>query len=78
MRGIFSGLALLVVLAVIGIVAMKQFKALVPVSAPSGAAASGASPVAVPAQAHALQEQIKLDVNKAIEQGAARNGEAEK
>lgn len=70
MRGIFSGLSLLLVLAVIGFAAMKQFKAADP------AAATRA--VAGPAQAAQIQEQVRADVNKALEQGAARNEGADK
>lgn len=75
MRGIFSGLSLLLVLAVIGFAAMKQFKAADPAAA---ASATAARTVAGPAQAAQIQEQVRADVNKALEQGAARIEGADK
>jgi hypothetical protein len=78
MRGIFSGLALVLVLAAVGFAAMKQLKtsAVSPsagsaLPASSAAASAAATPQQVPQ--HAAQE-----VNKALQQGAARNEEAMK
>jgi predicted lipid-binding transport protein (Tim44 family) len=77
MRGIFSGLSLLLVLAVIGFAAMRQFKAADPAAA-AGATAAATRGTAGPAQAAQIQEQVRADVNKALEQGAARNEAADK
>ena len=73
MRGFFSGLALLFALAVLGVAAMKQLKTL---RGPAVLLPGAAGSATAPGQARPVQEQIKLDINKAIEQGAARIEEA--
>ena len=87
MRGLFGVVSLLIVLAIVGVVAMKQLKAVnssVGASLPpaqSGTEAAAAEPAAsnVAAQSRQLQRRVADDVAKALEQGAAaRKEEADK
>jgi uncharacterized protein (DUF697 family) len=80
-RAIFGVVSLLVVLAIVGFVASRQFKAV----APLPATASGVTAVA-PAeagsasareQAQQLQQKVREDVAKALEQAAQNNARAE-
>jgi hypothetical protein len=75
MKATFGLVSLLIALAIIGIVINKQLKAVgkVPVvvtdgSVSQGAAASGT----VREQSQQLQEKVRSDVVKALEQGAAQ------
>ncbi|MFY7942355.1 MAG: hypothetical protein ACOVOX_15755 [Burkholderiaceae bacterium] len=78
MRGVFSGLALILVLVVVGFTAMKQLKNSVPVVVPGSAASGTSGSASAPAAALQQSKQIAQDINKALEQGAARNEEAMK
>ena len=72
MRILFSVVSLLVVVAIVGVMASRQLKA---VATPSVAmpAASATSPAATPReQSRQLQEQIQRDINQALEQGARK------
>jgi hypothetical protein len=81
-RGLFGVVSLLVVLAVVGIVAVKQLKAVGAVPATPGAVGSasdpsGGTPATVREQSMRLQDKVRSDVVKALEQGA-RKEEVEK
>ena len=85
MRALFGVVGLLLTLAIVGIVAVKQLNAVGrSVGAASGASAtSSTAPSTSPSgnvaeQSRQLQDKVRNDVAKALEQGAARNGEAEK
>lgn len=73
MRGVFSAVALLVVLAIVGLAVTKQLKGAgtVPVSAgqPAASGAAGETP-------QQIQQRVRDDVTKALEQGAAARRQA--
>ncbi|MCW5660289.1 MAG: hypothetical protein KIT60_21505 [Burkholderiaceae bacterium] len=73
MRALFSLVGLLVVVAIVMLLARKQLQAVVPAAAPS---ASGAVPT-VQEQARGVQQKVLQDVNRALEQGAARTGDSQ-
>ena len=76
MRAVFSVVGLLVVLAIVGLVAKKQLQATGQGIVAVAPAASGGNVVE---QSRQLQQQVKSDVAKALEQGAAaRKDEADK
>jgi hypothetical protein len=76
MRVFFSILGILVALAVLGAVATKHLKALRPTEVPIAPAANAAG-MNLPVNAsQPIQRQIQVDVNKSLEQGAARIQEA--
>jgi hypothetical protein len=84
MRALFGAVSLLVVLAIVGILAVKQMTAVSSSvgSAGQSAAASGAAAVPpapsttnVREQSRQLQQRVKDDVTKALEQGAAARQE---
>ncbi len=77
-RAIFGIASLLVVLAVVGLLASRQLK-----SAGVAPVATGASMPVVAGgnareQAQQVQDKVISDLNKAMEQGAARREEADK
>lgn len=84
MRAIFGVVSLLVVLAVVGLVAVKQLKAVdrsVGAALPpaQGGVAEAASPTAsapIGVRAKQAQERVVGEVTKSLEQGAARSDEA--
>ena len=80
MRMLFSALSLLVVLAIVGVLVSKSLRGtqrgLAPVSAASGVGAAPAGNVRD--QSRQMQEQVKRDVARALEQGAQRSEAAEK
>ena len=79
MRALFGVVSLLVALAVVGVVAMKQLKAVSPsTSAPSaedGSAAAEQPAANVREQSQQMQQRVKDDVTRALQQGAARREE---
>ncbi len=80
MRAVFSALLLLVVLAAVGFSAMNRLKAhRIAAAEPPGQAASASSamPPGAPSavQARQIQDQVRNDLNKALEQAASRNQE---
>jgi|GEM_PF-3124497 len=84
MKATFGFVSLLIALAIIGVVINKQLKAVgkVPVVATDGSVAgtSGAASGTVREQARQVQEKVRDDVVKALEQGAqgtARKDESE-
>lgn len=86
MRAIFGVVSLLVVLAVVGIVAMKQLKkvdtsvgaSLPPVQSATDAPAAAAPASALPERVQQAQQRVGAEVGKALEQGAARTEAADK
>jgi hypothetical protein len=76
MRAVFGLVGLLVVLGIVGVLAKKQLQGAGGSLAAVAPAASGGN---VATQSRQLQEQVKSDVAKALEQGAAtRKDEADK
>ncbi len=79
MRAVFGVVSLLVVLAIVGMLASRQMKAVktsVPAATSSAAAGAGAAPT-VREQSQQIQQQVQSDVSKMLEQGA-RKEEADK
>ena len=74
MRALFGVVSLLVVLAVISHLVTKQLGANRLAVAPSSSPASAT----VREQSQQVQDRVRTDVTKALEQGAARTGEADK
>jgi hypothetical protein len=75
MRAIFGVVSLLVVVAVVGVLASRQLKA---VNAATGAAPAGAATVPagnVREQSQQLQQRVMRDVAGALQQGAERSSE---
>ena len=79
MRALFGVVSLLVVLAAVGFLAARQLKVAVPVLPPGASAPSDPGPlpaaVTVREQSQQLQERVKSDIAKAMEQGAAARKE---
>lgn len=74
MRSLFGVVSLLVVLAIVGVVASRQFKATPAINA----AASQPQAGTVRQQSQQIQDQVKSDVDKALAQSAAQREEADK
>jgi len=76
MKATFGLVSLLIALAIIGVVINKQLKAVgkVPVVAADGSVSQGnaAASGTVREQSQQLQEKVRSDVVKALEQGAAQ------
>jgi hypothetical protein len=75
MRALFGLVGLLIVVAIIAMIAKKQLQAVVPSIVP--AAPAGASAQTVPEQSRAAQQKVLQDVNRALEQGAARASDSQ-
>ena len=85
MRALFGVVGLLLTLAIVGIVAVKQLNAVGRSvgAAPGASATSSTAPSTAPGanvaeQSRQLQDKVRSDVVKSLEQGAARNDEAAK
>ena len=85
MRALFGLVGLLLTLAIVGIVAVKQLNAVGRSvgAAPGASATSSTAASTTPAgnvaeQSRQLQDKVRSDVVKSLEQGAARNDEAAK
>lgn len=87
MRAIFGVVSLLIVLAVVGIVVTKQMKAVdktVGTSLPPAQTGTDTGRAVAPAaetvrqQSQQVQQQVKDDLAKAMEQAASRNEAADK
>lgn len=81
MRAIFGVVSLLVVLAIVGLLASRQMKTAVGVSAGADgavAASSAVAPATVREQSQQIQDKVRDDVARALEQSAARKEEADK
>ena len=81
MKAMFGVVSLLVALAIVGLLAARQLKAVAPSIAPG---AAGAEAAAVPSfagsgtlreQSQQLQQKVQDDVTKALAQGAASRAE---
>ncbi len=80
MRAIFGVVSLLVVLAIVGLLAVKQLKAVGPPAAVTGTTPTtraDASSDNAREQAQRLQQKVRDDVAKALEQGAQNNARSE-
>jgi hypothetical protein len=71
MKALFGVVSLLLALAVIGVLASRQLRATA--TAPGPAAVPTTPGATVPQQSQQIQEQVRNEVNKALEQGARRN-----
>ena len=81
MKAIFGVVSLLVVLAIVGLLASRQMKTAVGVSAGADgavAASSAVAPATVREQSQQIQDKVRDDVARALEQSAARKEEADK
>lgn len=74
MRALFTLIGLLVVVAIVMLTAKKQLQAVAPSVAPAASAAAGGT---VQEQSRAIQQQVLQDVNRALQQGAARASDAQ-
>jgi hypothetical protein len=76
MKALFGTVSLLVALAIVGLIAVRQMRA-----APPAATGTAPSPLAAGTPAHeqsrALQQRVTDDVARALEQGAAARREAD-
>ena len=77
MRALFSLVGLLVVVAIIAMIAKKQLQAVAPAIVPTAPAAAGGNAPTVQEQSRAAQQKVLQDVNRALEQGAARASESQ-
>jgi hypothetical protein len=77
MRALFSFVGLLIVLAIIVMVAKRQLQAVVPSIVPATPAAAGGVAPTVQEQSRAAQQKVLQDVNRALEQGAARASDSQ-
>jgi hypothetical protein len=80
MRMLFGVVGLLVALAIVGLLAVKQLRATgqavsAALPAAAGPVASGASAATVREQAQQIQQKVKADVTRLLEQGAASRRE---
>ena len=78
MRAVFGVLSLLVVLGIVGILVSKQMKAMKVSTGAATTAPADAASATVRQQSHQIQQKVADDVSKALEQGAARNEQAQK
>lgn len=86
MKAILGVVSLLVALAIVGFVATRQLKAVGHIAGAAPSAGTGASTPpqqmsgGAPAseQAHQIETQVANDIAKAMQQGAARQADAEK
>jgi hypothetical protein len=67
---LFGLVALLIVVAIVMLGTKKQVQAVAPAVVPP--AATGGNAPTVPEQSRAAQQKVLQDVNRALEQGAAR------
>jgi hypothetical protein len=77
MRALFSLVGLLVVVVVIMLMAKKQLQAVAPGIVPPAPASAGGTAATVPEQSRAVQQKVLQDVNRALEQGAARASDSQ-
>jgi L-fucose isomerase-like protein len=79
MRAVFGVVSLLVVVAIVGLLASQQMKAVQSTSLPAASAQAGTGTFGTPAeQSRQLQDKVRNDVAKALEQGAAARQDADK
>jgi hypothetical protein len=77
MRALFSLVGLLVVVVIIMLMAKKQLQAVAPGIVPAASATAGGTAPTVPEQSRAVQQKVLQDVNRALEQGAARASDSQ-
>jgi hypothetical protein len=78
MKAMFGIVSLLLALVVVGVLATRQLKAgSAPLSA-STAASATAAPATPHEQSRQVQQQVRDDLNRALQQGAAQRDEADK
>ncbi|MEO8153065.1 MAG: hypothetical protein ABI605_08350 [Rhizobacter sp.] len=77
MRAVFGVVSLMIVVALVGLLAGRQLRAMRGEAPPASAGAASA-PVTVRQQSLQIQDKVVNDVTKALEQGAARKEEADK
>jgi len=70
MKALFGGVSLLVVLALVGVLASRQFKATAQVATPT--TNNAATPSTVKQQSAQVQEQVRNDIAKAVEQSTRK------
>jgi uncharacterized membrane protein len=78
MRAVFGVLSLLVVLAIVATLVTKQMKAMKVTTGAVAGSPADASSATVREQSQQMQKKVADDITKALEQGAARNDQAEK
>jgi hypothetical protein len=78
MKALFGVVSLLVVLAIVGVLASRQLKASKLSSASVTGVTAEAASGTLRQQSQQIQDKVKDDITKALEQGAARNEQAEK
>ena len=79
MRGVFGVVSLLLVLAVVGVLGLRQLRAtgqVVGATLPAEAGAASGAEAPLREQTKRLQQRVQSDVSKALEQGAAARKEA--
>lgn len=76
MRIMFNLAGLLIVLAVVAWLAKTQLKAVSTAVAPTASTAAPPAGATVPEQSRQLQQQIKQDIGRVLEQGATRASDA--
>ncbi len=77
MRALFSLVGLLVVVAIIAMIAKKQLQAVAPAIVPPTPTTAGGDAPTVQEQSRAAQQKVLQDVNRALEQGAARTSDSQ-
>ena len=70
MKALVGGVSLLIALALVGVLASRQFKATAQVAAPAASNASTSS--TVKQQSTQVQEQVRNDIAKAMEQSTRK------
>jgi len=70
MKALFGGVSLLIVLALVGVLASRQFKATAQVTTPTSSNAT--TPSTVKQQSTQVQEQVRNDIAKAVEQSTRK------
>jgi hypothetical protein len=77
MRALFSLVGLLVVVAIVMLLAKKQLQAVAPSIVPAGTPSTPGAAPGVQEQARGVQQKVLQDVNRALEQGAARASDSQ-
>jgi apolipoprotein N-acyltransferase len=70
MKALFGGVSLLIALALVGVLASRQFKATAQVTTPTSSNAT--TPSTVKQQSTLVQEQVRNDIAKAVEQSTRK------
>ena len=78
MRAVFGVLSLLVALAIVGTLVTRQMKAMKMTTGIVTGSPDAAGSATVREQSQQIQRKVADDITKALDQGAARNDQAEK